>query len=53
MANILQTTFWNLFFLNENSCSLIQILLKIFPKVPINTLAFVDIMAWYRTAEKP
>ena len=36
MADILQTTFSNLFFLNENYCILIKILLKFVHTGPIN-----------------
>ena len=41
-------------FMNERFCILIQILLKLVPKGPIeNTLALVQVMAWRRTGDKP
>ena len=41
-------------FLNENALFSIKILLKFVPKDPINNIpAFVQIMAWRRSGDKP
>ena len=49
MAAILQTTFSNEFFFNENLI-LIRIALKFIPKDPVNNkTAFAQILTWTRT----
>ena len=49
MAAILQTTYSDAFFFNENVYTAIEISLKMVPKRPINNIpAVVQIMAWRR-----
>ena len=53
MAAILADIF-KCFLLNENAKILIQISLKLVPGSPIdNKSAFVQVMAWHRTGDKP
>ena len=53
MADILQTTFSNAFFLNENVWILPKISLECVPKVRINTIAaLAQIIAWRRPGNK-
>ena len=41
-------------FLNENVCISVEILPKFVPKGPMNNMpAFVQVMAWRRTRDKP
>ena len=52
--SIVQTTFSNAIFLNENYWIPIKISLKFVPKGQINKIpALVQIMAWRRTGDKP
>ena len=45
-----QTTFWNVFLMNEKLCISIQISLKFVPKCPVdNKSALAQVMAWCRT----
>ena len=50
MATILETTYWNAFFVKENFCILTRISLK---AVIDNKSALVRIMAWGPTGDKP
>ena len=53
MDAILQTTFSNAFFFNENEWNSNEIWLKFVPKGPIdNMAALVQIMAWHRPGDK-
>ena len=54
MAAILADDIFKCFLLNENAKILIQISLKLVPSSPIdNKSAFVQVMAWRRTGDKP
>ena len=54
MDSILQTTFSNAIFFNENIWISIRISPKFVPKNPINIMpAFVQIMAWCRLGDEP
>ena len=53
MAAILQTTFTQVFFQNEDYDILIQYLLQFVPKCPMdNKAAMVRVMAWYKIGDK-
>ena len=54
MATILTDDIFNYIFLNENDRIPIQISLKYVPRSPIdNKPAFVQVMTWHRTGDKP
>ena len=54
MAAILQTTFWNGFFLMKMRAFSLQFHMKFFPMGPINNIAaLVQIMAWRQPGAKP
>ena len=54
MDAIPQTTFLNLFFVNENIYISIKIPLEFVPKGPVDNIpALVQIMVWRRAADKP
>ena len=54
MAAILQTTFSNAYFLNENVCISLKISLKLVHEVRVNIISIlVQIMAWRRSGDKP
>ena len=54
MAAILAHNICEWIFLNENGGIVIQISLKFVPKSPIdNKSAFVQVMAWRQTGDKP
>ena len=54
MAAIFADDIFNCIFLNENDRILIKISLKYVPRSPINNKpAWVQVMAWWRTGDKP
>ena len=54
MVVILQTTFLNVYFVNDDVLIAINISLTFVPKIPVNNnSALVRIMAWHRSGDKP